>query len=189
MGGAVIQWLRDELQLLSNASDSEKIACAVKDSNGVIIVPAFTGLGAPYWDMDARGIITGLTRGTNRNHIVRAALQSIAFQVYDLLDAVFSDLDLTAASLQVDGGATANNFLMQFQADLLRLKIDRSRNTESTALGAGMLAGLGSGFWKNPSDLKTTRKTDKIFSPSMVDDIRTNLLKNWKLAVRKAQTT
>ena len=189
MGGAVIQWLRDELQLLSHASDSEKMACAVKDSNGVIIVPAFTGLGAPYWDMDARGIITGLTRGTNRNHIVRGALESIAFQVYDLLDAVFSDLDLTADSLQVDGGATANNFLMQFQADLIRLKIDRPRNTESTALGAGKLAGLGSGFWKNPSDLKTTRKTDKIFSPSMADDIRTNMLKNWKLAVRKAQTT
>ena len=128
IGGAVIQWLRDELQLLSQTSDSEEMALAVEDSNGVVIVPAFTGLGAPYWDMDARGIITGLTRGANRNHIVRAALECIAYQVNDLVEAVFSDLDLTANSLQVDGGATANNFLMQFQADLLRLKIDRPKN-------------------------------------------------------------
>ena len=189
IGGAVIQWLRDELQLLSQTPDSEEMALAVEDSNGVVIVPAFTGLGAPYWDMDARGIITGLTRGANRNHIVRAALECIAYQVNDLVEAVFSDLDLTANSLQVDGGATANNFLMQFQADLLRLKIDRPKNIESTALGAGMLAGFGSGFWKNPSELITIRKSDKMFIPSMPEDIRTNLLANWRMAVRKTQCT
>ena len=189
IGGAVIQWLRDEMQLLSKASDSEKMAQAVESSNGIVIVPAFTGLGAPYWDMDARGIITGLTRGSNRNHIVRAALESIAFQVNDLLDSVFIDLDFTISSLQVDGGATTNNFLMQFQADLLQMKIDRPKNIESTALGVGMLAGLGSGFWSDPSELKAVRRTDKIFIPTIDDNTRTTLLRTWKKAVQKTQTT
>ena len=189
IGGAVIQWLRDELQILSHASESEKMALAVEDSNGVIIVPAFTGLGAPYWDMNARGIITGISRGVNRNHIVRAALEGIAFQVHDLLDSISKDLDGNISVLQVDGGAVANNFLMQFQADILQIKIDRPKNIESTALGAGMLAGLGVGFWKNPAELKAVRETDQIFIPTMADDKRTELLSNWKLAIRKVQYT
>ena len=189
IGGAVIQWLRDELQILSHASESEKMALAVEDSNDVIIVPAFTGLGAPYWDMNARGIITGISRGVNRNHIVRAALEGIAFQVHDLLDSILKDLDGNISVLQVDGGAVANNFLMQFQADILQIKIDRPKNIESTALGAGMLAGLGVGFWKNPAELKAVRETDQIFIPTMSDDKRTELLSNWKLAIRKVQYT
>ena len=189
IGGAVIQWLRDELQLLAYASESEEMALAVEDSNGVVIVPAFTGLGAPYWDMNARGIITGLSRGVNRNHIVRAALEGIAFQVNDLLVSISKDLDGDISVLQVDGGAVANNFLMQFQADILQIKIDRPKNIESTALGAGMLAGLGVGFWKNPAELKAVRETDQIFIPTMSDDKRTELLSNWKLAIRKVQYT
>ena len=189
IGGAVIQWLRDELQLLAHASDSEAMSLKVENSNGVVIVPAFTGLGAPYWDMNARGIITGLSRGSNRNHIVRAALEGIAFQVYDLLEAVSKDLDIDISNLNVDGGAVANNFLMQFQADILQININRPKNIESTALGAGMLAGLGVGFWKNPSELKEVRKTDKIFYPTMSDDNRINLLSNWKSAIRKLQYT
>ena len=189
IGGAVIQWLRDELRLLTYASESEEMALAVEDSNGVVIVPAFTGLGAPYWDMNARGIITGISRGVNRNHIVRAALEGIAFQVHDLLDSISKDLDGNISVLQVDGGAVANNFLMQFQADILQIKIDRPKNIESTALGAGMLAGLGVGFWKNPAELKAVRETDQIFIPTMSDDKRTELLSNWKLAIRKVQYT
>ena len=189
IGGAVIQWLRDELKLLAYASESEEMALAVEDSNGVVIVPAFTGLGAPYWDMNARGIITGLSRGANRNHIVRAALESIAFQVYDLLESVSKDLDYDIANLKVDGGAVANNFLMQFQADILQINIDRPENIESTALGAGMLAGLGVGFWKNPADLKAVRKTDQLFIPTMSKSKRSEFLSNWKLAVRKVQYT
>ena len=189
IGGAVIQWLRDELQILSHASESEKMALAVEDSNDVIIVPAFTGLGAPHWDMNARGIITGISRGVNRNHIVRAALEGIAFQVHDLLDSILKDLVGNISVLQVDGGAVANNFLMQFQADILQIKIDRPKNIESTALGAGMLAGLGVGFWKNPAELKAVRETDQIFIPTMSDDKRTELLSNWKLAIRKVQYT
>jgi len=187
MGGAVIQWLRDELQLLDHAKDSEELSLKVKNSNGVVIVPAFTGLGAPYWDMNARGIITGLSRGTNRNHIVRAALEGIAFQVYDLLGSVSKDLDIDISNLNVDGGAVANNFLMQFQADILQINIDRPKNIESTALGAGMLAGLGVGLWKNQSELKEVRKTDKIFYPTMSDDNRISLLSNWESAIRKLQ--
>jgi len=181
--------LRDELQLLVHAKDSEEISLKVENSNGVVIVPAFTGLGAPYWDMNARGIITGLSRGSNRNHIVRAALEGIAFQVYDLLEAVSKDLDIDISNLNVDGGAVANNFLMQFQADILQINIDRPKNIESTALGAGMLAGLGVGFWKNPSELKEVRKTDKIFHPTMSEKNRISLLANWKSAIRKLQHT
>jgi len=186
MGGAVIQWLRDELQLLKYAADSEKMAQSVKDNNDVVIVPAFTGLGAPYWDMDARGIITGLTRGSNRNHIVRAALESIAYQVSDLLDAIFQDMDMNLATLKVDGGACANNFLMQFQADIIQQTIDRPTNIESTALGVGMLAGLGAGFWSHAGELQIVRKTDRIFRAEMTDIERSGLLHGWKRAVKQA---
>ncbi len=174
------------MQLLSSAFESEEMALAVDHSNGVVIVPAFTGLGAPYWDMEARGIITGLTRGSNRNHIVRAALESIAFQVNDLLDAVSSDLDFSIPSLQVDGGATANNFLMQFQSDILQMKIYRPKNIESTALGAGMLAGIGSGFWSNFNQLTIAGATDIVFKPSMGTKTRTDLLRAWKQSVQQS---
>ena len=187
MGGAVIQWLRDELQLLKHVADSEKMAQSVQDNNGVVMVPAFTGLGAPYWDMEARGILTGLTRGSNRNHIVRAALESIAYQVKDLLDAMFIDMDLDLATLKVDGGAAANNFLMQFQADMIQQAIDRPMNIESTALGAGMLSGLSSGFWINTQELIAMRKTDRIFTPQMPAKYRFNLLQSWKKAIEKTQ--
>jgi len=185
IGGAVIQWLRDEIQLLSSSSESEKMSLSVDHSNGVVIVPAFTGLGAPYWDMDARGIITGLTRGSNRNHIVRAALESIAFQVNDLLDSVSSDLDFSIPALQVDGGATANNFLMQFQSDILQMKINRPKNIESTALGAGMLAGIGSGFWSNLKQLTLAGPNFTVFKPSMGTKTRTDLLTAWKQAIQQ----
>ena len=189
IGGAVIQWLRDELQLLSYAAESEKLATAVNDSNGVVLVPAFSGLGAPHWDMKASGIISGLSRGVNRNHIIRAALESIAYQVHDLLGAITKDIQRDLSTLQVDGGAVVNNFLMQFQADLLQLKIDRPANIESTALGAGMLAGLGVGFWKNPEELKAIRKTDKIFTPTMSKTQRDELLTNWNIALSKSRYT
>ena len=187
IGGAVIQWLRDELQLLKHAADSEKMAQSVKDNNDVVIVPAFTGLGAPYWDMDARGIITGLTRGSNRNHIVRAALESIAYQVSDLLDAIFQDMDMNISTLKVDGGACSNNFLMQFQADIIQKTIDRPTNIESTALGAGMLAGLGTGFWSHAGELQNVRKTDRMFTSKMTDIERSVLLNGWKTAVKQAK--
>ncbi len=151
------------------------------------MVPAFTGLGAPYWDMEARGILTGLTRGSNRNHIVRAALESIAYQVKDLLDAMFIDMDLDLATLKVDGGAAANNFLMQFQADMIQQAIDRPMNIESTALGAAMLSGLSSGFWINTQELIAMRKTDRIFTPQMPAKYRFNLLQSWKKAIEKTQ--
>ncbi len=186
IGGAVIQWLRDELQLLNHAADSEKMAKSVKDNNNVVIVPAFTGLGAPYWNMDARGIITGLTRGSNHNHIVRAALESIAYQVSDLVNAIVQDMDMNLTTLKVDGGACANNFLMQFQADIIHQTIDRPTNIESTALGAGMLAGLGTGFWSHAGELQNVRKTDKIFTAEMSAIERSALLERWKTAVKQA---
>ena len=163
------------------------LECILSSSNGVVIVPAFTGLGAPYWDMDARGLLTGLTRGSNRNHIIRAALESIAYQVKDLLDAIFMDINLDLPALKVDGGAVANNFLMQFQANILKQKIDRPVNIESTALGAGMLAGLASGFWTNAQELIETRRTDQIFTPQMPEKQRSALLQSWKKAVGKTQ--
>ena len=187
MGGAVIQWLRDELKILDNPYDSEKMALAVDNSNGVVLVPAFTGLGAPHWDMNVRGIITGLTRGSNRNHIVRAALESIAFQVNELLDAMFQDMDMNLSTLKVDGGACANNFLMQFQADIIQQNLDRPLNIESTALGVGMLAGLGVGFWSDMVEIQNVRNTDRIFSAKMADMERLELLKNWKTAIKQAK--
>ena len=165
------------------------MAKKVKDNNNVVIVPAFTGLGAPYWDMDARGIITGLTRGSNRNHIVRAALESIALQVKDILDAIFQDLDINLPILKVDGGACANNFLMQFQADIIQGTIDRPVNIESTALGAGMLAGLAIGFWSNSRELQNVRKTDILFTDKMTNTERSALLEAWKIAVAQAIIT
>ena len=185
MGGAIIQWLRDELDMLKTAKESEKVALSINDSNGIIIVPAFTGLGAPYWDMNARGIITGLTRGVNKKHIIRAGLESIAFQVNDILSAIIKDTKINLKQLKVDGGACENNFLMQFQSDIINLNIIRPKNIESTALGAGMLAGLGSGFWKNANEMFSQKKIDKIFTSQMDEKKRKNHMKKWKEAIKK----
>jgi glycerol kinase len=156
IGGAAIQWLRDELKILYNAKQSEFYAQNVKDTNGVYVVPAFAGLGAPYWDMYARGSIMGLTRGANREHLVRATLESIAYQVKDVLNAMQEDSGIELKGLKVDGGASANNFLMQFQSDILGANINRPKVVETTALGAAYLAGLAVGFYKNKEDIKNS---------------------------------
>jgi glycerol kinase len=188
MGGAVIQWLRDELNLVENASETNEIANSITSNNGVYIVPAFTGLGAPYWDMDARGTITGITRDTNTTHFVRAALESIAYQVYDLFNAIQLDLGINPTALQVDGGATQNDFLMQFQADILELDINRPKNIETTALGAALLSGLTIQFWDSPDDFKGILKNDKTFTSTMNNEIRTSLLSGWKDAISRTLT-
>ena len=187
IGGAVIQWLRDELNILANASDSEKIALQVKSSEGVIIVPAFTGLGAPYWNMNAKGLITGISRGTNRSHIIRAALESIAYQVSDLSFSISKDLNRDINHLKVDGGASANNFLMQFQSNILNTEIHRPRNIESTSLGAGLLSGLGSKLWDNPFEIIKDQQNSRIFKSNISDQRRLEYLQKWKNAINKVQ--
>lgn len=188
IGGAVIQWLRDELELISSAAESESMAKAVDSSENVYVVPAFTGLGAPHWDAEARGIITGISRGTNRKHIVRAALESIAYQCRDLIDAMANDLGAPLAHLRVDGGATVNNFLMQFQADMIGIPVDRAENAEVTALGAALLAGLGCGFWASIDDLPVS-KSDSNFQPNISDEQRKLLLLGWHAALKRARST
>ncbi len=183
--GAVIQWIRDELGLLSKASESEAMAQSVENSNGVYIVPAFVGLGAPHWDADARGTMFGLTRGANKNHIVRAALESIAFQCYDLLSAMSQDLGKDQLSLKVDGGACENEFLMQFQADILNATVIRPTCIETTSLGAAYLAGLATGYWKDMEDIVENWQVDKTFEPTMAYPERNKLLNGWKEAVRR----
>ncbi len=183
VGGAVIQWLRDEMRLIAEAKDSEYFAEKVPDCAGVYLVPAFSGLGAPYWDMNARGVITGLTRGANTNHIIRAALESIAYQSNDLLEAMRSDTG-TLSSLRVDGGASANNFLMQFQADISGISVIRAGTTEATALGAAFLAGLATGFFSDREELKRLNSQGKAFEPAMSTDKRTELITGWKKAVK-----
>ncbi|RZJ56676.1 MAG: glycerol kinase, partial [Flavobacterium sp.] len=163
IGGAVVQWLRDEMGLISKSADVETLAQKVKDTDGVYVVPAFAGLGAPHWDQHARGTITGLTRGTNKSHIARAALESIAYQTMDVLKAMEADAGVNIAELRVDGGATANNLLMQFQADLLNCKVIRPQVTEVTALGAAYLAGLATGFWDSVDQIRSQWKVDKTF--------------------------
>ncbi|MBN2282045.1 MAG: glycerol kinase GlpK [Candidatus Marinimicrobia bacterium] len=185
IGGAVIQWLRDELGIVRNAAETEKMARTVMDNNGVYFVPAFVGLGTPHWDPNARGTITGLTRGASKNHLVRAALESIAFQTNDVLETMETETGIAIQSLFVDGGATGNNFLMQFQSDISQCRVCRPRNLESTALGAAFLAGLKNGFWKNADELKTLKEIDKEFSPVMKDDTREKLLRGWKMALRQ----
>jgi len=184
--GAVIQWLRDELGLIGSAPESEEIAKSVQDTNGVYIVPAFVGLGAPYWDSRARGIITGLTRGANRSHIVRAALESIAYQCHDLIRAMEMDLGKKLSYLYVDGGAAANDFLMQFQSDVLGLEVVRSASVETTSLGAAYLAGLAVGYWKDLDDVDDNWKKDRSFVPEMESSQRDGLLAGWKDAVKRA---
>ncbi len=188
IGGAVIQWLRDEMKFFSDAADTEYFATKVENNGGVYLVPAFTGLGSPYWDMYARGIITGLTRGTGRNHIIRAALESIAYQSRDLIEAMKEDSGLAINLLKVDGGASANNFLMQFQADILDTEVERPQITEITGLGAAYLAGLSIGFWKDREEIRRNWKLNKRFSNKMSKEMREKNLKGWKEAIKKAKS-
>ncbi len=183
MAGASIQWLRDELKFIDNAADSEELARSVADNAGVYMVPAFVGLGAPYWDMYARGTLVGLSRGTGRNHVVRAVLESIAYQTFDVLDAMMIDAGIKMDSLKVDGGASNNNFLMQFQADVLGVRVERPRQTESTALGAAFLAGLGVGYWQDQNELQSIRQIECNFVPQMDTNQREQLLNGWKQAI------
>ncbi|MCQ2423957.1 MAG: glycerol kinase GlpK [Clostridia bacterium] len=184
VGGAVIQWLRDEMRFIAESRDSEYFAGKVPDAGGVYVVPAFAGLGAPYWDMNARGTITGITRGTRREHIVRAALESIAYQTEDLIDAMEKDLGRELSGLRVDGGAAANGLLMQFQADISNLAVFRPDMREATALGAAYLAGLGCGFYKGRDELKALPKPGVHFTPEMDEGRRGDLLDGWHRAVR-----
>jgi glycerol kinase len=192
IAGAAVQWLRDGLQLINSASESEAIAISVADSDGVFVVPAFTGLGAPYWDADAKGAISGLTRGTTRAHIVRATLESIGLQVADVVAAMGSDYprdaEIELDILRVDGGAAANDFLMQFQADILGIDVQRPTQIETTGLGAGYLAGLAVGVWQSVDELKSHQKIEKIFSPSMDAKQRDEKLKGWKDALRRVMS-
>jgi len=188
IGGAAIQWLRDELKLIDKASDSEAAAFSVPDNGGVYLVPAFVGLGAPHWDMEARGVLVGLTRGANRNHIIRAALESMAYQTQDVMKTMQEETGTSIAKLFVDGGAVANNFLMQFQADISGCPVCRPANIESTSLGAAFLAGLKSGFWASSADLISAKQCDRIFSPKMPDSQRDRLIDGWQKAVRQAKT-
>lgn len=185
--GAAIQWLRDEINILEKSSDSEAMAMAVEDSCGLIVVPAFVGLGAPYWDPYARGAVMGITRGANKNHLVRATLESLAYQTRDLIDAMTDDLGTRITSLKVDGGACINNFLMQFQSDILNCTVKRSVCVETTSLGAAYLAGLAVGYWENKEDVVHNWQTDRIFEPSMEDEKREELLKGWKKAVSRVR--
>ncbi len=186
IAGAVVQWLRDELKLIYEAKDSEYFATKVKDSNGVYIVPAFVGLGAPYWDMYARGTIVGLTRGANKNHIIRAALESIAYQTRDVLEAMQEDSNIKLQSLKVDGGAVANNFLMQFQSDILGVPVHRPEVTETTALGAAYLAGLAVGFWESKEEIAKKWNVNRTFEPNMDEIAKEKLYAGWKKAVNRA---
>jgi glycerol kinase len=185
IGGAVIQWLRDQLGLVKEASDTERIGLSTPGTGGVVFVPALTGIGAPYWDMYARGLIIGITRNTTRNQIIRAALEAICHQTVDVLEAM-TKTDVRLRSLRVDGGASVNNFLMQLQADLLNLPIERSRIAETTALGAAFLAGLGVDLWSDLNQLKAMRKVDRIFRPAMPCGIRLELRTEWQRAVQRS---
>lgn len=185
IAGAVVQWLRDELGIIQKSADVEKLATQVEDTQGVYIVPAFAGLGAPYWNQDARGTITGITRGTNKAHIARAAIESIAYQTMDVLNAMQADAGTPIAELRVDGGATANNLLMQFQADLLESKVIRPMVTEVTAIGAAYLAGLATGFWKDIEEIKAQWKVDRTFEAEAGLD-NGKRIEGWKKAVKAA---
>lgn len=185
VAGAAVQWLRDGLGLIGSASESEKLALEV-ESDGCYVVPAFTGLGAPYWDQYARGVITGLTRGTTDRHIIRATLESLAYQSFDVLRAMEKDLGGSLSVLKADGGASRNNFLMKFQAGLINAPVHRSLNVETTALGAAFFAGLSSGFWRDRNELLTLRGQEEIFEAEMSDGERSERIKGWRRAVRCA---
>jgi glycerol kinase len=187
IGGAVVQWLRDGLKIIQTSGDVEALALKVEDNGGVYVVPAFTGLGAPYWNQHAKGTIVGITRGSTDAHIARAAIESIAFQSMDLMQAMEADAGLPIKEVRVDGGATVNNHLMQFQSDIINTNVVRPQVTETTALGAAYLAGLAVGFWSSIDELQQYWQKDKVFSPGMTDDKRKDLQKNWKKAVKAAQ--
>jgi len=184
VAGAAIQWLRDQLKVVEASPDSEFYAKKVADTNGCYVVPAFTGLGAPYWDQYARGCIVGLTRGVNKNHIIRATLESLAYQVADVTSAMQADSGITLSALKVDGGASANNFLMQFQSDILGTPVNRPACVETTAMGAAYLAGLAVGYWKDKEDVKKNYQYDRIFKPEMSGEAREAAIKGWKKAVK-----
>ncbi|WP_108652445.1 glycerol kinase GlpK [Dongshaea marina] len=186
MGGATVQWLRDELKLIHDTADSGYFASRVKDTAGLYLVPAFVGLGAPYWDPDARGTLIGLTRGTNRNHIIRAALESIAYQSRDVLEVMQQDSGLKLPTLKVDGGAVANDFLMQFQADIIGTRVVRPTLIESTALGAAYLAGLAVGFWESTAELENNLQVDASFTPELERGERDKRYRGWKRAVERS---
>lgn len=186
VAGAAVQWLRDELKLISDSKDTEYFASKVKDNGGVYFVPAFVGLGTPYWDMYARGAIVGLTRGANKNHIIRATLESIAYQTKDVLEAMQEDSGIELKALKVDGGASANNFLMQFQSDIIGKTVERPSIVETTALGAAYLAGLAVGFWESKEEIKTNWCLEKNFSPMMSSEERLIKHNKWKKAVKRA---
>ena len=186
VAGAAIQWLRDELRLIDSASDTEYLAQKVEDTNGCYVVPAFTGLGAPYWDQYARGTIVGLTRGVNKDHIIRATLESLAYQVNDVLEAMEADSGISLSALKVDGGASANNFLMQTQADISQAPVHRPRCVETTAMGAAYLAGLAVGYWKDKEEVKQNWAIDRVFQPEIENEKRQEMLKGWKKAVKYA---
>ncbi len=186
IAGAAVQWLRDEMRLIQSAAASEEACLAVPDSGGVYVVPAFSGLGAPYWNPYSRGAALGLTRGTNRNHFIRATVESLAYQTCDLVKAMEKDSGTPLTCLKVDGGASANNFLMQFQSDLLGINVERPTCIETTALGAAYLAGLAVGYWKDEDDIKKNRVIDRTFTSSIDSAEREKLMKGWKKAVRCA---
>lgn len=186
VSGAVIQWLRDELGIIGTSGETEEIARSVPDTAGAYVVPAFTGLGAPYWDPYARGTITGLSRGVNRNHIVRAALEAMAYQTWDLLEAMAEDLGSPIRRLKVDGGAAENSFLLEFLADILGQKVYRPECIETTSLGAAYLAGMATGYWKSMDDIRDNWQIDRIFEPSMEEEKRRTLLEGWHKAVGRS---
>lgn len=186
VAGAAVQWLRDGLQLIESSADSEYFAAKVPDAGGVYVVPAFVGLGAPYWNMKARGAIFGLTRGAGKSHLIRATLESLAYQTKDVLTAMEADSGISLRSLKVDGGATENNLLMQFQADILGTAVERPDITETTAMGAAYLAGLATGFWSSRDELKKQWRLDRRFEPSMEEATRSRLYRGWKKAVQRS---
>ncbi len=185
--GSVIKWLRDELRLISEPSECDFLAESVKDSNGVYLVPAFTGLGAPYWDMYARGCIMGLTRGANRAHFARAVLESIAFQVTDLVEAMSKDSGILMSEMRVDGGASVSNILLQIQSNLTSSKVNRPKLVETTALGAAYMAGLAVGFWKDFDEIERVREVDRIFIPTIDGETKEQMLKGWHKAVERSK--
>lgn len=189
VGGAVIQWLRDEMRMIKDAKETEKYASMCTSTKGVYVIPAFVGLGAPHWNGEVRGIITGITRGTKKEHVIRAALEAIDYQVYDILRAMEKDLGIKIESLSVDGGASVNNFLMQFQADIIKAKVVKPKVIEVTALGACYLAGLYVGYFKDIEDIKNNKEIDKVFSPQMDEESRICALNGWedslKMLLRK----
>ena len=186
VAGAAVQWLRDEMRMVRTAGQTEEYCTSVEDTGGVYVVPAFAGLGAPYWDQYARGTIVGVTRGTSKEHFIRASVESMAYQVWDLIEAMQQDSGIPLKQLKVDGGACANNFLMQFQSDILNAQIVRPECIETTALGAAYLAGLAVGYWKSKEEIRKNWKVSRAFSSSMDEKCREKLIKGWKRAVKCA---